>query len=306
MTTTPKSLAVLATKGIFCGLVYVMGTILTGMLAAALRLSIPNLTPPGISQAEALRGFVLASALLGLAMTPLARGVHGGRIERWLSLAFLPFICLAVNAVIEILIFTTMLTRPSAPSFVASFVLPTLLFGASLAFLAKSEPGTPKFSQQTRVFFSTHSAGAWVWRLLLAILAFPVIYFVFGAMVAPFVVPAYRAGVAGLVLPPLSAIMPMQLVRSTLFLLASLPFLIMWKGGHRSLILSLGLAHCYLVGLFGLLQASFLPQVLRLAHSVEIAADSFAYATVLVFLFFSRPSQNSVPVPVHTAPLFPS
>jgi hypothetical protein len=29
-------------------------------------------------------------------------------------------------------------------------------------------------------------------------------------------------------------------------------------------------------GLFGLMQASFLPQVLRIAHTLEIGADSFA------------------------------
>lgn len=306
MTTTPKSLLILAAKGLLCGLVYAVGTILTGMLAAALHISLPDLTPPGVSQAEALRGFVLSSAFMGLALTPLAYGLRGGRIARWLSLAFLPFICLAVNAVIEILIFTTMLTRPSAPSFVASFILPTLLFGAGLAYLAKGEPGTPKFSQQAKAFFSTHHAGAWTGRLLLAILAFPVIYFIFGAMVAPLVVPAYRAGIAGLVLPPLSTIMPIQLVRSTFFLLASLPFLILWKGRRGSLILALGLAHCYLVGFFGLLQASFLPQVLRVAHSLEIAADSFVYAAALVFLLLPRPGENPLAASVHTAPMFPS
>lgn len=306
MTTTPKSILILAAKGMLCGLIFVVGTILAGMFAAAVHISIPHLTPPGISEAEALRGFLIASALMGLALTPLAYGIRGGRIARWLALAFLPFICLAVNAVIEILIFTTMLSRPSAPSFVASFILPTLLFGAGLAFLAKSEPGAPSFSQQAKALFSTHSAGAWAWRLLLAILAFPLIYFTFGAMVAPLVVPAYRAGIAGLVLPPLSTIMPIQLVRSTFFLLASLPFLIMWKGKRGSLIFALGLAHCYLVGLFGLLQASFLPQVLRIAHSLEIAADSFVYAAVLVFLLIPRLSENSVPAPAHAAPMFPS
>ena len=306
MTTTSKSMSLLAAKGLLCGLIYVLGTILAGRLAAAFHVSFPDLTPPGISQAAALRGFVLSSALMGLALTPLAYGIHGRRIVRWFALAFLPFICLAVNAVIEILIFTTMLSRLSAPSFVVSFLLPTLLFGAGLAFLVRGEPDAAKFSEQAETFFSTRTAGSWAWRLLLAIPTFPIVYFVFGAMVAPLVVPAYRAGIAGLVLPPLSTIMPIQLVRSTFFLLASLPFLILWKGSRGSLIFSLGLAHCYLVGLFGLLQASFLPQVLRIAHSLEIAADSFAYAAFLVILLLPRPNEIPAPAPAHTAAMFPS
>jgi hypothetical protein len=51
-----------------------------------------------------------------------------------------------------------------------------------------------------------------------------------------------------------------------------------------SLLFALALAHFFLVGLFALMQASFFPPVLRVAHSLEVAADSFAYATIPVLL----------------------
>jgi hypothetical protein len=120
-------------------------------------------------------------------------------------------------------------------------------------------------------------------------------------MIAPIVVPTYRAGIAGLVLPPLSTIMLVQLVRSPLFLLASLPFLILWKGKRGSLIFSLGLAHWFTVGLFGLLQAHQFSMTLRIAHSLEICADSFAYAALLVLLLSPRAATKPA-----TAPMFPS
>jgi hypothetical protein len=43
-----------------------------------------------------------------------------------------------------------------------------------------------------------------------------------------------------------------------------------------------------MVGLYGLSQASFMPPVLRVLHSLEIAADSFVYALVVVWLVFPR------------------
>jgi hypothetical protein len=50
------------------------------------------------------------------------------------------------------------------------------------------------------------------------------------------------------------------------------------------LALSLGLANYAFVGLFGMLQASWLPTAMRVLHGTEIAADSFAYSSLLVLL----------------------
>jgi hypothetical protein len=303
---TFKSTAVLAVKALLCGLIYVIATMFMGALGATLHLSIPNLSPPGVSQSEAVRAFFFASLLLGLALTPLARGSGGTRFERTVAFFFFIFICMGLNATIEILIFTTMLTPLTAPPFILSCTFPALALGASLSFLApRDNAQAPTASQRLVNVFSLQSPAAWLWRIPAAILAFPLVYFVFGAMVAPIVVPAYRAGIAGLVLPPLSIILSVQLVRSTLFLFASLPFLILWKGKRGSLIFSLGLAHWFTVGLFGLLQAHQFSRTLRIAHSLEIGADSFAYAALLVLLLSPRPVTKHVKAPI-AAPMFPS
>jgi hypothetical protein len=303
---TFKSTAVLAVKALLCGLIYVIATMFMGALGATLHLGIPNLSPPGVSQSAAVLAFFFASLLLGLALTPLARGIGGTRFERTLAFSFFIFVCMGLNATIEILIFTTMLTPLTAPPFILSFIFPALALGACLSFLAPRDAAqAPTASQRLVTFFSLQSPAAWLWRIPAAILAFPLVYFIFGAMVAPIVVPTYRAGIAGLVLPPLSTILPVQLVRSTLFLLASLPFLILWKGKRPSLIFSLGLAHWFTVGLFGLLQAHQLSLTLRIAHSLEIGADSFAYAALLVLLLSPRTVTTPVIAPT-AAPMFPS
>ena len=66
----------------------------------------------------------------------------------------------------------------------------------------------------------------------LAWLAFPPIYFVFGLCVAPFVVPYYASGVPGFMIPSLGTIAATQLVRSALFLAASVPLVRLWRGGR--------------------------------------------------------------------------
>jgi hypothetical protein len=121
------------------------------------------------------------------------------------------------------------------------------------------------------------------------VLAFPVAYFTFGAMVAPIVVPYYKGGgPIGLVIPPLAVILRTVLVRSSIFLVASLPAVLLWIGSRRGLIGALGLAHAVLVGIFGLAQTHLMPPILRITHGTEITADSFAYAAVLVWLFARR------------------
>jgi hypothetical protein len=44
---------------------------------------------------------------------------------------------------------------------------------------------------------------------------------------------------------------------------------------------------------------------MRIAHSLEIGADSFAYAVALVFLLLPRVRENPVPSSAHAAPMFP-
>jgi hypothetical protein len=155
-------------------------------------------------------------------------------------------------------------------------------------------------------FVAAHSTAGWLWRFILSIFAFPLAYLIFGMMVAPFVVDYYRHGIAGLILPPMSVILPTQMARSTLFLMASLPFIVLWKKSRGSLIFSLGLAHWLVVGLFGLVQALWFPPVLRVAHSLEIGGDSFAYAASIVFLLFPRSQETGIRHVVPVAHELPS
>ena len=208
-------------KAAFAGFLYFLGAILFGAFAAAIHFHVPNLDPPGTNLSIALPMFALSSALIGLALLPLALNTRSSRIVRALVLFVLIFVCLGVNAVIELTIFSTYFVHGGAVAVVVSMILPSPLCALALSYSLPIASGGPAHHAELR----SRSNGSWLLRVVAAILAFPVIYFCFGAMVGPFVVDFYRSGASPLVLPPLSTILPVQVVRSSLFLLASAPFL---------------------------------------------------------------------------------
>jgi hypothetical protein len=306
MTQSHSSVLGLLLKGILAGVIYIIGTVLSGMLFAALHIPIVNMLPPGANQQTSFATFPLTCLLLGLAMVPLTQHTSGSRALRGLALFFLMFICLGVTTIMETKIFLTIFAHGGAFAATMQMFLPTLLCAFALSFLFPQANPAPPAAQVVRSFFSVHSPISWVARFVLAILAFAVIYFTFGAMIAPFVVPFYRAGVLSLTLPPFSVILPVLFVRSALFLLACLPFVVFWTRSRGALILALGVAFWFLTGLFGILQVFFWPPVMRMAHGLELGADSFVYATVLVFLLLPRPRRNPVSTQAHAAAVFPS
>jgi hypothetical protein len=292
-------------KAAVAGLLYVVGAAVSGMIAGALHVAIPNMVPANVNPQAAFRAFAMLSPLLGIGLLPLALGCSGGRLTRGLALSFLMFVTMGLNEVIELRIFSTAFVQHGAAVFVASAVLPAALCGLFLGFTLSGPASEALFTSRAAGFFNGHSAANWSWRFALAVVAFPVVYFVFGAMVAPIVVPTYRAGIAGLVLPPLSVIMPVQVLRSSIFLLSSLPFLFLWIRSRRSLVFALGF-HWFAVTLFGLAMISWFPAHVRIAHLLEGAADSFVYAAALVYLLMPRGIETPVSNAAQVAPMFPS
>jgi hypothetical protein len=276
-----RTVASYAWKTLVCAVAYMFGSMVGGALATGLGVTIP--TMPGTAPERLAPFAFLASLTLGVSLGPLASGLRARYITRFAALALLAYVCLGVNTALETTIFTTI---GGASALVVIFLPATLACAAAAAALFR-----PAAMEATRgsSFWTRFGAWSWVWRLAAAIVAFPAVYLVFGMMVGPFVIEAYRSQAHGLTLPGWGQIIPVQFLRSALFLIASLPAVALWEGSRRRLALSLGLAHLTFVGLFGMLQGFWLPVVMRLAHGIEIAADSFAYTALLVLLL-TRPA----------------
>ncbi|MGZ4813973.1 MAG: hypothetical protein ACXVZV_01090 [Terriglobales bacterium] len=270
---------------VLAALAYVVGTVVMGMLAPWLHLPALKLLD-GASPQHYFFLLVLSTPLLALGLVPLAAGLKGNWLLRCAAITALLYVTLGLNTLIEAKIFSTVL---DGSPFLASlqWLLPSVLTASALTYRFGEEKETVALQQ-----FGTVAYG---WRVFVTWLAFPVIYFLFGMCVAPIVVPYYShaSDALGLRIPGFGVIIRTQLLRSAFFLAASLPAVLLWTKSRVRLFLGLGLAHAMTVGIFQLAQAAFLPMVLRVAHGVEITADSFAYAAVLTLLFAQRTRKSA-------------
>jgi len=267
-----------------CAFAYIAGTMASARLVSAIGMKLPPIPEQANEQMMGLC-LLISSCVLAIGVGPLARRIRARYWVRCLILAALTYVCIGLNTPIEAAIFTNI---EGMRTMVIFSLLPCLLFGGVTALLFKPSGKAEPFGQQVLHFFSGRSVQKWAWRLAAAVCAFPVIYWTFGMMVAPWVIEYYKQGQFGLTLPGTGVIILTQLLRSSLFFLAALPILIVWSGSKRELTVLLGFAFFVLVGLFGMIQTYWLGPVLLVVHSVEILVDSVVYAGVLSLLFVRK------------------
>ncbi|HUU15655.1 MAG TPA: hypothetical protein VMW72_00780 [Sedimentisphaerales bacterium] len=267
-----------------CAFAYIAGTMAGGALVSALGMKLPSIPEQANEETMGLY-LLIGSFVLAIGVGPLARTIRAKYLVRCLILAGLTYVCLGVNTPVEAAIFTNI---GGMQTMVVFSILPCLMFACVTALLFKPAGKGESFSLLVSRFFSGRSSGEWAWRFVAAVCAFPVIYWTFGMMVAPWVIEYYKQGQFGLTLPGTGVIVLVQLLRSSLFFLAAIPILIVSSGSRLKLTVRLGFAFFVLVGLFGMIQAYWLAPVLLVVHSVEILVDSVVYAGVLSLLFVRK------------------
>ncbi|MGD0158239.1 MAG: hypothetical protein ABSB50_19275 [Terracidiphilus sp.] len=262
-----------------CWIAFVVAFMLGGFIDGALHLRAGAL-PGGASPQSFFLAQLFAGLVLVIGLWPLARSLAAPPVLR--AAAFVAFLlfALGVNGIIEARRFTNFLDAGIAPA-VVFYLCVAAILGTSTGLLFGSSGRPAGLPHRTWP--------AWSWRVLCAWLGWPAVYLFFGTCIAPIVTPYYSAGVAGLRIPTLGVVITTQLVRSVLFLATSLVFVALWKGSRRGLWFTLGLAHAFTIGLYGIVGATFLPTVLRVTHTIEMTCDAFAYAGLLV-LFFTAPA----------------
>jgi hypothetical protein len=274
-----------ALRILFAAAAYVVGVIMTGMLVPVLRL--PAFTePPGADPAQQFLWLCASAPLFALALTPLADGLRGSWRRRWLALASLLYVTIGLNTMIELKIFSHLLNGSAWAASLYS-LLPSMLAAAVLTKTSRPQDPSPTLRAVTPGVLAGLSG-----RLLLAWLAFPLGYWIFGMLVAPVVVPIYEASKLGIFVPPPSLVFRTQLLRGALLLAATLPSVLLWDRSRARFVVAMGLAQTFAIGVFPLLQATFMPATLRIVHSLEIAANAFLFAAVVGALFI-RPQPSA-------------
>lgn len=269
-----------------CGLLFVLGLVLGNPLIAVLNMELPAM-PAGTDPNTIMIWMVAGSLLVAFVLSFVARGIQGRFFVRWLILFALTWGGSAVNMVIEATLFTTGGAVASTGTMLTTMVLyflPSLLVAAALALLFPPIQLGVGLVANLRTFFARRSAASWAWRLPVAVVAFPIIYFTFGMLVQPLVEDVYAQGLYEMRAPTWAELIPVQLLRGVLFLAISLPVLATWQHARRRLIGALGMAIFILLAFMSVLTAYWLPLTFRIVHAFEILADSLIYAWAVVYV----------------------
>ncbi len=272
---------------ILSGVVFAIGLIISRLLFYALDVVLPRM-PQQANESVAAWYLFGGSLLLSAGLFALIRGITGAWMERLLSLCLFFFTGFGISTTVESAIYSDV---EGYMWMIPVLLLPVLLFSVISVWLIKPPSTTKTLAEKAKIFFRFRSAQQWVKRLLLAAISFPVIYFVFGIVVSPFVTGYYSESGYGLVIPPVGLIIGVQFFRSLLFLLVTLPVMISWEGSKNHLIAGLGLAHFVMVFVYDIVLAYQLPIELVLIHGVEILFDSMVYSWVIVRLLYTNQSR---------------
>lgn len=267
-----------------CALGSVVGTFVGGIVSTALHLEQPRIPGPVDMQLLGLLCLV-GGFLLSLALATLSTRLQVNRRSRFAIIAWFVFAWLGLNNTIEAGIFTTL---GGGATMVMTMLSLSLFVAGAVAWLFGDRAGRESCSGGVGRFLGQRTAGQWMVRFSLVVAAFPVVYFIFGMPVGLMVGKFYQNESFALQLPSLSVVVGVQFVRGLIALLAVLPVLAVWTDSRQRFAWTFGPVLFVVAGLYGLLQAYWMPWALRSIHTVELFLDSLAYSWLLAVLLLPR------------------
>jgi len=266
-----------AVSGVVVGLVFAATVIISRLVLQPLGLGLPRAP----AQApEDVAGYYLVAGSIGLAAGTvwLVQGLEASTLRRWsVTFAFV-FVGFALSTTLEAGIYSA---ADGVVLTVLLFLLPCLALSIVQVMISRIDktpsPGPAALGR------GSHRRDL-AWRLGAAVLAFPVIYFVFGIIASPIVAGYYTEGVAGLVLPSTVLIVGTQIFRGVLHVAIILLVMQIWGRSRRQLVIALTASFFVFVTMYDVVLAYEMPIVLTVTHAVEVLADSFVFSWIVVVL----------------------
>ena len=275
-------------RSLVVGVGFAFSLMVGGMTMNLLGLPLPSLGKQP-KPFQSLISSIIAGTLTGLTLGPLGSRLNlplFGRACLWFLLLF---VLNGLVNVVEALFFTTIPLTQLASSFAI------LAFGQAglavlLTLLFRPQQKGPGLLTRLRETLAQRTGVSWAFRFGLAALSYLPIYYAFGMIVAPFVLPYYNNPDLGLnlVVPDFGVILPLEIGRGLLYALTMFPLIAVLRGGIWSRTFWIGLTIAVLGSWVPMLQAPGWPLVLRMAHGLEITADAFVQGIVLTWLLATR------------------
>jgi len=258
------------------------GLVISRIILYKLGVVLPRM-PQQASESTAIYYLLLGSLLLSSAFYFLFSNIAGSRLTKFFVSFVFIFIGFGVGVTIESAIYSNV---GSYNLMIIVLFFPVLLFSFVISMLLDSKKSMISFKQNLHHFFTANKKQKLYMRLLLTIISFPIIYFIFGLIASPFVTIYYDELVKGLDLPQPGTIILIQFVRSIFYLLITIPLMMLWRSSRKKLIFALGITHFVMVFAYDIYLAIQMPLQLLLIHGIEILADSFIYAWIIVKLLY--------------------
>jgi hypothetical protein len=234
---------------------------------------------------QSLVSSLVAGTLTGLTLGPLACRLNLPLLGRACLWFLLLFVLSNLINMLEAVFFTTIpLTELGTSLAILSFGQAAIAILLTLLFRPKQR--SQGLLTRLRETLAQRPGVSWAWRFGLAAFSYVPIYFMFGMIVAPFVLPYYDNPDLRLklVVPGLRVILPLEIGRGLLYALTLFPLIAVLRGGVGSMALWVGLTIAVLGSWVPMIQAVHWPLALRVAHGLEITADAFVQGFVLTWL----------------------
>ena len=205
------------------------------------------------------------------------------RLSRW-SLTLLVWLELLVveflNNYVEAYFFMTRYSNPAVlVQSVASALISSVISATAAALLLGY--GISGITASLKEYLSKRTSSSWILRIAVGSVAYYPIYFFFGLLVSPFVLPYYNDPSFGLRIPSFAVIIPVELFRGFVYTLVLLPLLATVVGGRTAKFIALAAMLYIPGGLIALLGNPGIPAPIIPFHGVEILADSVVYGFAL-------------------------
>jgi hypothetical protein len=271
-------------RSLVVGVGYALSLMVGGMTMNILGLRLPSFARQP-KPFQSLIFAVIAGTLTGLTLGPLGSRLNLPVLGRACLWSLLVLVLYGLINMVEAVFFTTIPLTQLASSF-AVLAFGQIAMAVLLTLLFRPQQTGPGLLTRLRETLAQRTGVSWAWRFGLAALAYLPIYYMFGMMVAPFVLPYYDNPDLGLKLtvPGISVILPLEIGRGLLYVLTLFPLIAVLRAGVWSRAFWVGLTIAVLGCWVPMLQAVGWPLVLKVAHGLEITADGFVQGFVLAWL----------------------
>ena len=248
---------------------------------------------PVPAQADATLAALLAVSLLNTAV--LAYVILRSRWAGWKLILVIFFVLYGVVTVmpqIETAFFVTRLPPGMLPRlFLAGAIIAALFSPLAVLILGKRRPDRIDDESRPRL---NMTAGEWVGKLFLIVIAYVVIYFTFGYFIAwkSAAVRAYYGGSdpgnlfaqMGTVVRDTPLLLPLQVLRALLWAAIAVPVIRMMRGRWWEAGLAVALLFAVVMNSQLLLPNPLMPREVRMVHLLETASSNFLFGWLVVLV----------------------